>query len=722
MRTLLIDNYDSFTYNLFHQLTEVNGREPEVVRNDDPAWRPAMLTEFDNVVISPGPGTPHRATDLGISREVVAYARQPLLGVCLGHQAIGLLHGAEVHRAPEPRHGRTSPVHHSGTGLFHGVPDPMEVVRYHSLTVSALPPELEATAWTPDGVLMGLRHRLRPMWGIQFHPESICTRDGTRLLRNFAELSSPHVGRHPLRRRRPSGIVWPVRPAPEPPAPEPPAPEQSARRLRVLVERLPTRWNDEAAYAALFRDRDHAFWLDSSRPDARRGRFSVMGDASGPLGRVATADVSSGTVSVRSPMGTEVSAGGFLDWIQRDLRGIRTEVPPLPFDFALGWVGYLGYELKAECGGDAVHRSPDADATMVFTGRALVIDHVTGTGYLLAAAEKDVAGSTAAARGWLGWARERLEREAAGRLPEAVPGVGEAPGPEDEPAEETATVELRHDRTSYLALIDACQEEIAAGETYEVCLTNMAEVRGSYDPWHSYLRLRRDHPAPFAALLQFDGLNVLSTSPERFLRVGTDGVMVSEPIKGTRPRGTDPAQDAALVAALATDEKDRAENLMIVDLVRNDLGRCAVPGSVEADDIFRVESYATVHQLVSTVRARLRPELDAVDCVRAAFPGGSMTGAPKVRTMKIIDRLEGGARGVYSGSIGYLSLTGAADWSIVIRTALITEDRVRYGVGGAVIALSDAAAEFEETAVKAAPLLHLTGAVFPEREQDGVRS
>ncbi|MFE0508685.1 aminodeoxychorismate synthase component I [Streptomyces sp. NPDC058964] len=708
MRTLLLDNYDSFTYNLFHQLTEVNGREPEVVRNDDPAWRTELLAGFDNVVISPGPGTPHRASDLGISREVVARARLPLLGVCLGHQAIGLLHGAEVHRAPEPRHGRTSPVLHSGTGLFRGLPSPMEVVRYHSLAVSALPPELEATAWTPDGVLMGLRHRLRPMWGIQFHPESICTPEGTQLLRNFAELSRPYRKRRPLRRRR-SETARPGRPTAGRPT----------RRLRVLVEQMPTRWTDEAAYAVLFKGGDHAFWLDSSRPDERRGRFSVMGDASGPLGRVATADVSSATVSVRSAAGTEMSAGPFLDWLERDLRGIRTEVPPLPFDFALGWVGYLGYELKAECGGEAVHRSPDPDATMVFAGRALVLDHATGTTYLLAAAEDGAAGGADAAHAWLGRARGRLEREAAGRLPEAVPGVESRDAASPGAAEGTVT--LRHDRASYLALVEACQEEIAAGETYEVCLTNMAEVRGGYDPWRSYLRLRRDHPAPFAALLQFGGLHVLSTSPERFLRVGADGVIESEPIKGTRPRGASAAEDAALVAALRTEEKDRAENLMIVDLVRNDLGRCAVPGSVEADDIFRVETYATVHQLVSTVRARLRSGLSAVDCVRAAFPGGSMTGAPKVRTMKIIDRLEGGARGVYSGSIGYLSLTGAADWSIVIRTALVTGDRVRYGVGGAVIALSDAAAEFEETAVKATPLLRLTGTVFPEREQDGVR-
>jgi para-aminobenzoate synthetase len=184
-------------------------------------------------------------------------------------------------------------------------------------------------------------------------------------------------------------------------------------------------------------------------------------------------------------------------------------------------------------------------------------------------------------------------------------------------------------------------------------------------------------------------------------------------VKGTRPRGGDVAQDAELVADLLSNLKDRAENLMIVDLVRNDLGRCAEVGSVRADDVFRVESYATVHQLVSTVTARRRPEVSPVECVRAAFPPGSMTGAPKLRTMQIIDRLEGGPRGVYAGAIGYFSLDGSVDLSVVIRTAVVTEAGVRYGVGGAILAASDPHAEFEETAVKAAPLTTLTGLSFP---------
>jgi para-aminobenzoate synthetase len=694
VRTLLIDNHDSFTYNLFHYLAEVTGQEPEVVVNDDPLWRIGHLDSFDNVVLSPGPGHPGRTADFGICREIVERGRLPILGVCLGHQGIAHLHGATVTR-DLPWHGRMSSVVHRQTGLFEGLPSPFEVVRYHSLVVGDLPPVLEATAWTRDGILMGLRHRERPLWGVQFHPESVCGTHGRQLLDNFQDMSRTH--------NRRVGRTVSVTSASSTRRAEPTVARHVPRELRVLARTLPTRWDDESAFDQLFRGDSHAYWLDSG---GGTDRFSVMGDAGGPLAKVATADVWSGQVTVRSANETEIVSGEFLHWLDRDLRAIRTQIPELPFDFALGWVGYLGYELKAECGGDRRYPGDTPEATMVFTDRALVLDHLTKTSYLLALVEDGPDDRGTGGRhghDWLDDAAQRLADLAGTSAGEPV-----RPAP-------VGALRLRHDRDAYLARISSSLAEITAGETYEVCLTNMIEADAPPDAWQAYRFLRRANPVPFGALLAFGDMSVLSTSPERFLRVDRVGVVESKPIKGTRRRGATPEQDEALAADLRVNEKDRAENLMIVDLVRNDVGRCAEVGSVEAEDIFQVETYATVHQLVSTVRARLRADVSAVDCVRASFPPGSMTGAPKQRTMRIIDDLEDGPRGVYAGAIGYFSLTGAADLSVVIRTVVLTPGRIRYGVGGAIIAMSDPEAEFQETVLKAAPLIALAGRPFPVR-------
>jgi para-aminobenzoate synthetase len=678
MRTLLIDNYDSFTFNLFQYLAQVNGREPVVITNDDPRFRLSDLRRFDNVVISPGPGRPQRAADFGLCREVIDHADIPLLGVCLGHQGLCLAHGASVGLVT-PRHGVVDHVRHTGVDVFAGLPSPLPVVRYHSLAVSDLPPSLEPIAWaSSDDVLMGVRHRSRPAWGVQFHPESVCTSHGHQLLANFRDLTDAAAVLP----------VLPVLPPVRPPAPSPAATPEAVRE--VLVRRVDVHPSPEDVHAALYGASHDAFWLDSSLT-GERGRFSVMGDASGPLARVATYDVWTGEVTVDGV----TRPGPFFDWLEADLAAWRVAPPDVPFEFALGWVGYLGYELKAECGGAAAHRSEQPDAAFVFADRALVFDHDSRCVYLLALSDED---------GWLGRTADFLRQFTA--VPAPAPCLARAD-----------SVQPRHGRAHYLKLVAACQEAITAGESYEVCLTNTVTWRGSLDAWDAYRFLRAESPAPFGALLRFGVLSVLSTSPERFIRVDRQGVVESEPIKGTRPRGATAADDEALRRALATSAKDRAENLMIVDLVRNDLGHCAEVGSVEVPRIFEVESYATVHQLVSTVRARLRSGSSAVRVVRAAFPGGSMTGAPKIRTMQIIDGLEAGPRGVYSGALGYFSLSGTADFSIVIRTLVVDRDKVSFGVGGAVIALSDPAEEFEETAVKATALLSLAGVEFPGRSQ-----
>jgi para-aminobenzoate synthetase len=673
MRTLLIDNYDSFTFNLFHLLGEVNGQEPIVVRNDDLAWEELAALPVDNVVISPGPGRPEHGGDVGISLEVLERAELPVLGVCLGHQALAHVAGGAIDHAPEVMHGRLSPIHHDGRGLFAGIPQGFAAVRYHSLVVGGLPPELRVTAWTADDVVMGLEHVSRPLWGVQFHPESISTEHGRTLLRNFRDLT---------RERR--------RPAPHATRP----PLRPAAGARVHHRALDAWCDPEAVFVTLYGARDHAVWLDSSRVERRLARFSFMGAPEGPLGQIVRYDVAGGRLTVQRADGREELHESVLDYCERELARLRADVPDLPFDFTCGFAGYLGYELKAELGGALVHRSRLPDAALLLCDRLIAFDHEEQRVHLLALADAEGA---AQADAWL--AATELELEGlAGRPPPALPAQ---PAP--------LSFVAREDRDAYLANIAACKHEIFEGETYEICLTTELHSAGEIDPLSAYRALRARNPAPHAALLRLGDMSVLSSSPERFLCVDRERIVESKPIKGTAARAVHPAEDAYRGAALAADEKSRAENLMIVDLVRNDLGRVCALGSVDVPALMAIESYATVHQLVTTVRGRLRDDATAIDCIRAAFPGGSMTGAPKLRTMKIIDRLEAGPRGVYSGALGFLSVNGTADLSIVIRTLVASRHGLQIGTGGAIVAASEPAAEHDEMLLKARAVLAAVG-------------
>lgn len=694
LRTLLVDNYDSFTHNLYHLITQVNGAPPVLIRNDEKNWHPDTLNTFDNIVISPGPGNPVNPADFGLCRDILLTADIPVLGVCLGHQGLCACHGARIDLAPEPCHGRLAQVTHRQTGLFAHIPSPFTVVRYHSLAVYDLPDELQAVAWSEDGVIMGVAHRSRPLFGVQFHPESICTEYGFKLLGNFAALTRQWHQNRKTPDTPPAGCCFP--------APghtvRPPSPAASDK-LAILCRCLPCHTETETLFDGLFRQDNYAVWLDSSQQQYGSGRFSILCSASGPLGRIVKANVTTQTLELTANRQTAIIKADFFDWLEKDLNCHRIHAPDTPFAFALGWAGYIGYEMKAISENLPGPASPFPDACLLFCDRALVMDHDKKEAWLLALADTS---NPADAACWLDETGRRLA-SSAWPPPSPLPEKLSLDGP----------LALRHNKAAYLERIRQCQAALRQGESYEICLTNMASAPTSADPWTTWRILRRANPAPYGAYLQLGGIAILSCSPECFLSISRDKTIQSKPIKGTRPRSTNPAEDSKQKNELAVSEKEQAENLMIVDLVRNDLGRIAEPGSVAVPALFAIESYPTVHQMVSTVTARIREGVSASQCVKAAFPGGSMTGAPKKRTLEILDKLENGPRGIYSGALGYFSLCGSANLSIIIRTLVMSGGYLSFGVGGAITALSDPEAEFEETRVKAQAFLSLFNTDFP---------
>lgn len=278
--------------------------------------------------------------------------------------------------------------------------------------------------------------------------------------------------------------------------------------------------------------------------------------------------------------------------------------------------------------------------------------------------------------------------------------------PSVEPFKVRGKIVSNFSRHSYERAYAQVQKYLQAGDCYQINLAQRFSAHAEGDAFSAYLELRKLSPAPYSAFLNLPEEQILCASPERFLGV-QNGRVETKPIKGTRPRSKDQATDRQLAAELARHPKDRAENLMIVDLLRNDLGMSCVPGSVRVPKLFEVESYANVHHLVSTIAGRLRAGCDALDVLRDCFPGGSITGAPKRRAMQIIDQLEPNRRGVYCGSIGYIGFDGNMDTNIVIRTLIYSGGEICCWAGGGIVADSQCAAEYQETLDKASAMLRL---------------
>jgi para-aminobenzoate synthetase component I len=493
-----------------------------------------------------------------------------------------------------------------------------------------------------------------------------------------------------------------------------PAPRgQAVGALPVVEELTPTL--DPLDALDRLRDLPYVLLLDSASDPERLGRYSFL--TADPSTVVTAKD---GQTVVHSPSTTGGSPRS--DDPLLVVRALMTPfhsppVPGLP-PFQGGAAGYIGYDYGAWLERLPRPRYDDLDIPDVMLGLydwVLAWDHQSGRSWLLSTGAPELKRPARDRR-----ARERLgeiRRRLAGppRAHQSHPGSSLQAGDEagDEAGERPRVFAVpghpglgsSFSRVDYLEAVRRVREYIFAGDIFQANLSQRFEAAWARDPLALYRRLRVLNPAPFAAYLEAPGLSIVSASPERFMRVDVGGAVEARPIKGTSPRGIGPEHDAHLGRALTESPKDRAENLMIVDLLRNDLSRMCRPGTVRVPELFALEHYSTVHHLVSTVVGQLADGADGIDLVRAAFPGGSITGAPKVRAMEIIAELEPSRRGVYCGSVGYLSGTGAADTSIVIRTYLIKDGRAFFSAGGGIVADSDPEAEYLETLDKARALI-----------------
>lgn len=486
----------------------------------------------------------------------------------------------------------------------------------------------------------------------------------------------------------------------------------SAWALRPLRDDL----DPLAAFAALRRD-GLPWLLDSAEVSDRLGGWSFAGADPYAVVRARVGDEAALAdrvdVEVRRgvrpdlPVGRRAASGD-------PFEVARTLLPPRPVarigdrgeagaglpPFLGGAVAAFGYELAQRTWPLRLRARDDLglpDLVLLLVDRVLAFDRRRGRAFAVGLGFAGD-GEDASARA------EAAAASLAARMRD-VPPLPPVPSAPPEQAARSA-VELTgfFDESRYGKAVEAIRARIAAGDVYQGCLTERLETPWSGEGWDLYRTLRAINPAPFACYLELPEVSVLGSSPERFLKLSPDGVAESRPIKGTRPRGVTPAGDRALAEELAGSAKDRAENLMIVDLVRNDLGRVCEIGSIEVPELFRVESYATLHQLVSTIRGRLAPGRDVLDAVRACFPPGSMTGAPKLAAMLLLDRLEPVRRGFYAGALGYLDVRGGAELCVVIRTLLLAGGRAYVHAGGGVVADSDPVDEYREARDKARAL------------------
>ncbi|KAK4048046.1 para-aminobenzoate synthase, (PABA) [Microbotryomycetes sp. JL221] len=763
--TVVLEHHDSYTRNLlalFAQVVKLDHgmlwnnqtwQERVVVINvDSLSWNEFVdhiLPHVDCVILGPGPGSPHHSKDFSWPTRLINEFghKLPMFGLCLGHQGLATTFGASVVQAFAPRHGQVTTIQHNGDELYDNVPNNFKSVQYNSLTVdpNSIPKELIQIAWTNNKLghreVLGLKHGQKPLWGVQYHLESICSDYGARTLSNFLRLAL----RHHQQIKSSNTSTQKVLP-------------ESIRKLSTSImskQKLSNNKDDKLwqrktvslgclpgltttdVFTTVIKGTSSLgeVWLDSARASGQPQASHMIipkSTWSYELQRKRLI-VKNKQSTIEHDLRIHESFFNYLDQAQKLLQTRTQEVDVENVldsqTVPLGFVGFLGYEMREESMPLSMrfNRSKDEPPQSEFALADSVLTYlhenqewiISG---LVRTSEFDPVKVSLAPlvefgldqETWLGWietVRDKLvDRQRSFRLTHE---------PEIHCINPPVPVVNSDD---YIDAIKQAQSKIRSGDTYELCLTTQFKTTISNemvkDPFNLYLSLRKFNPAPYSYYFNLPKSNLvlLSSSPERFMKIDNQGQIEMKPIKGTIKRDRmNTVQDEKLKQELSLDEKERAENLMIVDLSRNDLLATCDVDSVQVPKLMVVETYETVHQLVTSVVGTLKHGIGPVQAVEQAFPPGSMTGAPKLRSLQILHELEDQRpRGVYSGAFGFISYDGATDLSVVIRTIVLRGQELTLGAGGAITNLSDPHKEWQEVLVKVDAV---TGSIASEQAQ-----
>jgi len=657
-KLLIIDNYDSFTYNLTAIVKQKIGEDNVVIMKNDEITSVDALKNFHAIIISPGPGSVEIERDFGVCKEIIQKAEIPLLGICLGHQGIGYYYGAKIRKLNQPAHGIYEKIKHCNTGLFEGVRQNINVVRYHSLELYDVPEDVfDICAETESGVIMAIKHKQKPFYGIQFHPESILTTEGKKLIHNFlieASFDLVHL--------------------------DVPLIERSRYTKDLSYHKQPLEMDFVELCEKVYRQNKDIIIRDSC--EYSRYSYLMFKEKSGFIGicerdGVLYENQDNQLIKADTDINTIIEAhtNQFFD-------------NNIQFEFTGGLFGFFGYEYG--------NTRKIADTTMYLfkINNFVVYDSYTKEIYIVSTSGE----------------LSRLTDEVKNYLTNSIAkdNIVAING-----ERKKLDFDFFKDKSQYLKDIDTCKESLVNGDSYEICLTNKITLKEKIsDPFRVYKTLRKNNHSPFMSYIEFDDKTIISCSPERFMKINDNRIVEVSPIKGTTLRDADEKRNLENKKHLVNSDKEVSENLMIVDLMRNDLNISCYPGSVASPRLMYVETFASVNQLISDVRGLIKKGVSNYEVFNNAFPPGSMTGAPKIRSMEILEDIEQIDRGIYAGCIGFFSNNGICDMSVTIRTLVIEPDKVSIGCGGAITYKSDNEEEFLEINIKANAIINSISEYF----------